>query len=75
MVKATVCEFKGNNDIPSYTDTWIEKYRDVNQLFQRLTEGKDIHDVTKVDENHLLFGFYRNCDNKTIYTQYELIGT
>ena len=75
MVKATVSEFKNNSDIPSYTDTWIEKYRDVNQLFQRLTEDKDIHDVTVVDKNHLYFGFYRNCNNEVIYTQYELIGT
>ena len=75
MVRATVCEYKDNSDIPSYTDTWIEKYRDVNQLFQRLTEDKDVHDVTEVDKNHLLFGFYRIRDNETIYLQYELIGT
>ena len=75
MVKARVCEFKGNNDVPSYTDSWIEKYKDVNQLFQRLTEGKDVHDVTKVDKNHLYFGFYRNYGDEIVYIQYELIGT
>ena len=75
MVKAMVSEFKNNSDIPSYTDTWIEKYRDVDQLFQRLTEGKDIHDVIEVDKNHLCFGFYRNYNDEVIYTQYELIGT
>ena len=73
MVKATVNEYK-NSDIPVYTDSWIERYKTVDQLFERLTENKEVHDVTQLDENHLVFGFYKLCNNEKIYTQYELIG-
>ncbi len=72
MVKATVNEYK-NNDMPVYTDSWIERHKTVNQLFKRLTEGREIHDVVKPDNNHLIFGFFKEYAGEKIYIQYELV--
>lgn len=73
MVTAIVNEYKNNSDISCYNDVWIERHKTVDQLFKRLTEGREVHDVVKLDDNHLIFGFFKEYAGEKIYIQYELV--
>ena len=73
MVKATVSEYKNNCDFSCYNDSWIERHKTVDQLFKRLTEGREVHDVIKLDNKHLIFGFFKEYAGEKIYIQYELV--